>query len=195
MSGEIPDNKTTNLENDADDEGTGEVAEFSDELTANISNDALASAQKLLTDLEKSRSDFLYLRAEFENYKKQVLKERSEYLKYGSERVIAALLDVLDNFSRALAMELDPGNKKNIELFKQGLELTASEFKATLKRFGVEPLECMGKPFDPHLHEALGSEESDQVKPGHISQVFRPAYKLHDRVIRPAQVIVAKEKS
>ena len=70
MSGEIPDNKTTNLENDADDEGTGEVAEFSDELTANISNDALASAQKLLTDLEKSRSDFLYLRAEFENYKK-----------------------------------------------------------------------------------------------------------------------------
>ena len=195
MNEETPDNNAADSENELNDENTGEVSEFSDELTANIASDSLANAQKLLTDLEKSRSDFLYLRAEFENYKKQVLKERSEYVKYGSERIIVALLDVLDNFSRALVMELDPGNKKNVELFKQGLEMTANEFKATLKRFGVESLDCLGKPVDPHLHEALGSEETDQEKPGHITKVFRPAYKLHDRVIRPAQVIVAKEKS
>jgi molecular chaperone GrpE len=180
---------------DTPDESTDDVSEFSDELTANVSADEIANIQKVLGDLERSKSDFLYLRAEFENYKKQALKERSEYLKYGSERIIVALLDVVDNFSRALATQLDPANPKSIDGFRHGMELTANEFKATFRRFNVEPVECLGKPFDPHLHEALGSEETDSTPPGHITQVFRPAYKLHDRVIRPAQVIVAKEKS
>ena len=69
-----------------------------------------------------------------------------------------------------------------------------AEFKSTLKKFSVEEVECKGQPFDPNLHEALGAEETDQIPAGHISQVFKAAYKLHERVIRPAQVIVAKEK-
>lgn len=144
--------------------------------------------------LEKAQSSYLYLRADFENYKKQMIKERSDYLKYGAERLVTAFLDILDNFDRALSVELDPTNKDSIESFRKGMEMTASEFKSTLKKFSVEEVECKGQPFDPNLHEALGSEETDQIPAGHISQVFKAAYKLHDRVIRPAQVIVAKAK-
>lgn len=153
-----------------------------------------AEMAELKTQLEKAQNDYLYLRAEFENYKKQMIKERSDYLKYGSERLVVGFLDVLDNFDRALTIDLDPAKPENIESYKQGMEMTAKEFKSTLKKFSVEEVECKGQPFDPNLHEALGAEETDQIPAGHISQVFKAAYKLHERVIRPAQVIVAKEK-
>ena len=140
----------------------------------------------------KAQNDLLYLRAEFDNYKKQSIKERSDYLKYGSERLITELLEVIDNFDRALAT---PATAENIDTFSQGMQLTSNELKGTLKKFGVEEVPCKGEAFDPTYHEALSSEETDEVEPGHITQVFKGAYKLHDRLIRPAQVVVAKAKS
>lgn len=155
----------------------------------------VSEIDQLKADLAKAQSDFLYLRAEFENYKKQMIKDRSEYLKYGSERMIVAFLDIIDNFDRALEVELNPEKPENIESYKKGMEMTAGEFKAALKKFNVEEIPCKGEAFDPNLHEALGNQETADVPAGHISQVFKAAYKLHERVIRPAQVIVAKEPS
>lgn len=165
-----------------------------DDVTEDLQSEA-SKLEALNAELEKARNDLLYLRADFENYKKQAMKERADLLKYGAERVIGSLLDVLDNFGRALETQIDPKNKQSLDGFKKGMELTAAEFRATLKKFGVEEVESKGQPFDPNVHEALGSEETDQFKPGYVSQVFKPAYKLHDRIIRPAQVIIAKEKS
>jgi molecular chaperone GrpE len=149
----------------------------------------------LKEQVEKAKNDYLYLMADFENYKKNMIKERSDYMKYGSERLIVELLDVLDNFDRALETKIEADNNDSVESFKKGMELTASEFRTILKKFGVEELPCKGEPFDPNFHEALGSEETDAVQPGYITNVFKNAYKLHDRIVRPAQVIVAKEKS
>lgn len=138
---------------------------------------------------EKHKNDFLYLRAEFDNYKKHVIKERSDALKYGAERVIHDLLGVLDNFERALENKPTP---ENIGHFVKGVEMTAQELRTTLQKHGVAEVPCKGVAFDPAVHEALSSEETTEVPAGFISRVFKKSYKLHDKLIRPAQVVVAK---
>lgn len=146
----------------------------------------------LKAELEKAKNDYLYLRADFDNYRKSVIKERADLIKYGSERLLLEIFDLLDNFDRALSLEVTP---ENLQSFKEGMDLTRKGFDKVLTKFGVTSVECEGKPFDPTLHEALSSEETDSVPAGHITQVFKKAYKLHDRLIRPAQVVVAKEPS
>lgn len=156
------------------------------------SGDKAKEAPSLEDELAQWKNNYLYLKAEFENYKKQMIKERSDLIKYGSERLILAMLDILDIFDRSLEIEVTPENVKD---FVAGVRLTSEELTNTLQRFGVSGIDPQGQVFDPTLHEALSSEESSTVPPGHITQVFKRAYKLHDRVIRPAQVVVARKSS
>lgn len=146
--------------------------------------------QKLQEQAEKSKNDYLYLRAEFENYKKHAVKERSDIMKYGAERMARDLLAVLDNFERALETQVTP---ENFGVFKQGVEMTAAELKSLLSKNGVSEMKAEGVPFDPNVHEALTSEASDSVPAGHVLRVFQKAYKIHDKLLRPAQVVVAKK--
>lgn len=141
---------------------------------------------------EKYKNDYLYLRAEFENYKRNAIKERSELIKYGNERLLVDLLGVLDNFERALEIKATP---ENLSTYVKGIEMTAQDFRQALLKNGVTEVASLGAAFDPNMHEALSSEETDEVKPGHISRVFKKAYKLHDRVLRPGQVVVAKTET
>ena len=149
------------------------------------------TAPSMADELAKSKNDFLYLYAEFENYKKQAIKERADLRRFGAERLVVDLLNVLDIFDTALAMELTPETAAS---FRKGIEMTASELKSMLQRHGVEEIQAMGVPFDPSVHEALSSEETADLPPGHVSRVFKKPYKLHDRLVRPGQVVVAKEK-
>lgn len=151
--------------------------------------DPLKQAQDEAT---KWKTDFLYLKAEFDNYKKHAIKERSDLLKYGSERVVRDLLDVIDNFERALGVKV---TSENLATYTQGVEMTAKALKEALSKHGVVEVASDLAPFDPNIHEALSSEESSQVQPGHILRTFKKAYKLHDKVLRPAQVVVAKAPS
>lgn len=138
--------------------------------------------------LEKAKNDFLYLKAEFENYKRNSIKERSEIIKYGAERVLVDILNVVDNFDRALETSVAA---TNLDVFRKGVELTASELKSALKKHGISEVESFGKAFDPALHEAIGTEPTEEVESGKISRVLKKPYKLHDKVIRPGQVIIA----
>jgi molecular chaperone GrpE len=149
-----------------------------------------SEVEQLKAQIEKYKNDFLYARAEFENYRRNVIKERADLLKYGCERLIIDVLGVLDNFERAL--EIKP-NSENLATYTKGIEMTQSELRSVLQKHGVTEISSKGLPFDPMIHEALSSEESDDIKAGHVSRVFRKPYKLHDKVIRPGQVIVAKE--
>lgn len=159
--------------------------------TANTADgaDPIKQAQD---EAAKWKNDFLYLRAEFDNYKKHAIKERSDLLKFGSERVVKDLLDVIDNFERAISVKVTP---ENVQTFVQGVELTAKALKETLSKHGVTEVSSDKAPFDPMIHEALSSEESAEVQPGHVLRTFKKAYKLHDKVLRPAQVVVAKAPS
>ncbi len=155
-------------------------------------NEASPESQNLSPEEELARmkNEYLYLRAEFDNFRKHSIKERSELLKYGAERFARDLLEVVDNFDRALEGEL---HSDNIESFKKGIDLTAQDLKKLLEKFGVKEVPTQGEVFDPSLHEALSSEETDSYPPGHICRTFKKAYKIHDKLLRPAQVVVAKE--
>lgn len=153
-------------------------------------NDSTSEIQKLQEQAEKFKNDFLYLRAEFENYKRNAIKERADLLKYGGERLVRDLLEVVDNFERALGVTV---NAENFNTFKQGVDMTAQELKSLLQRHSVTEIPAQGVAFDPTVHEALSSEASDQMAPGHVLRVFKKPYKLHDKVIRPGQVVVARK--
>jgi molecular chaperone GrpE len=105
-------------------------------------------------------------------------------------QVLVETLGVLDNFERAL--ETKP-TAENLAVYTKGIEMTQQELKNVLTKFGVTEVPSYGVQFDPSVHEALSSEETDSVKPGFISRVFKKPYKLFDKIIRPGQVIVAKE--
>lgn len=149
-----------------------------------------SSSDELKAQVEKLQSDMLYLKADFENYKKRMIKERSDIMKYGSENLVVSLLDLLDNFERAMSLEITPDNIKS---FSDGIGMIANEFKNVLGRFGVAEVKALGENFDPTYHEAMGAEPTSEYKPGTISKVFTKPYKLHDRLIRPGKVIVAQE--
>jgi molecular chaperone GrpE len=155
-----------------------------------IDFDVSTEIKKLQEQSEKFKNDYLYLRAEFENYKRNAIKERSEAIKYGAERLINEILNVSDNFERALQTKVTP---ENLSTYIQGVEMTAGELKSALQRNGVTEMPSHGAPFDPNTMEALSSEPTTEVPPGHVFRVFKKAYKLHDKVIRPAQVVVAKK--
>ena len=146
--------------------------------------------EDLQQQVEKFKNDYLYLRAEFDNYKKHVIKERADLMKYGSEGLILAMVSLLDNFERALETKVSP---ENLKTYVEGVEMTAKEFRSTLAKFGAAPVESIGKTFDPAIHEAIGSEPTKEFKPGTVTRVLKKPYKLHDKVLRPGQVIVASE--
>lgn len=155
-----------------------------------MANDSSVSVEKLQEDLNKIKNDYLYLQAEFDNYRKNAIKERSQYLKYAAERVVVEILSVLDNFERALNSFKGEAD----DPFKKGMELIKIQLRSVLEQSGVTEIASEGKPFDPLVHEALSSEETEEHEPGIVTRVFRKAFKLHDKLIRPAQVVVAKKK-
>lgn len=150
-------------------------------------NDELEKAK---SEAEKFKNEYLYLRAEFENYKKNSIKERSDLVKYGSERFIRDLLPILDNFERALSAKVTP---ENFHSFVKGIEMTSADVKSLLNKHSVLEIPSEGQPFDPNIHEALSAEVTDKMPAGHVLRVFQKPYKLHERVIRPGQVVVAQK--
>lgn len=141
-----------------------------------------------IEEAAKWKNDFLYLKAEFENYKRNVLKERSDLLKFGSERIARDLLEVVDNFDRALEINV---TAETVQNFKVGIELVAKEMKDMLSKHGITEVPSTGEAFNPQHHEAISSEATNTVPEGHVSRVFKKPYKLHDKIIRMGQVVVA----
>ncbi len=146
--------------------------------------------EDLSTLLMEEKKQNLYLRAEYDNYRKQAIKERAQLSKFGAEKISFDLLNVLDNLDSASELEL---TKENFESFKTGVDMTMKELRDVLTKHGIHSIDCEGKAFDPAIHEALSNEPTDKVPAGHISRVFKKAYKYHDKILRPAQVVVAIE--
>lgn len=160
----------------------------SENTSAEASTSSKSDLEMALEDVQKWKNEYLYMRAEFENYKKHAIKERSDLLKFGAERVSRDILEVMDNFERALSMNLTTDNINN---FKMGVDMIAKELKEALSKHGIQEVPSEGQPFNPLHHEAISSEPTTQFPDGHVSKVFKKPYKLHDKVIRMGQVVVA----
>lgn len=161
------------------------------EIVPDSQGSAETNSNSFMADLEKAKSDYLYLYAEFENYKKNAIKERSDLRKFGAERLAVEILNVLDIFETALQTQ---PTAETLDSYKKGIEMTAVELKNALLRNGIEEIPSQGAPFNPAHHEALSQEETDDLPEGYISRVFKKPYKLFDRVIRPGQVVVSKKR-
>jgi molecular chaperone GrpE len=130
--------------------------------------------------------------ADFENFKKRAARERAEAVQYANVGLIQKLLPVIDNFEMALAAAATAKDEKSSSV-QAGVTMIQQQLKAALAEAGMEEIDAAGKPFDPTLHEAISQQESAEVPEGHVMQQMRKGYKLRDRLLRPATVIVAKK--
>jgi len=139
--------------------------------------------------LTEQNDRFLRLAAEFDNYKKRSARQYEDLVRYSSEKIIVPMLEVLDNFERALEAASKSSDYKAL---LSGAELIYQQFFDILKKEGVEPIEAVGKEFDPGLHEAVMQAESEEYPEGVVVQEVLKGYRLHDKVIRFARVVVSK---
>jgi molecular chaperone GrpE len=129
--------------------------------------------------------------ADLENYKKRATRERQDAIKYANESLMQKLLPVLDNFDAALTAVQSSG-AENAQSLLTGVTLIQQQLRSALTEAGLEEVEAQGKPFDPNLHEAVSQAESSEHPEGHVMQQLRKGYRLRDRLLRPANVVVAK---
>jgi molecular chaperone GrpE len=175
-----------NVPNDADLEQSSEAKALSEDIAREDTE-----AKKLAADLDELRQTLLRRQADFDNYRKRIEKERSEDHKRATARVVEGLIPVIDGFEHALAAH----REAEYESYRKGFELIYRQLLDNLGRLGVVRSEPVGKPFDPHLHQAMDRAETTQVADGTILEVFQPGYVFHGRVLRPAMVRVAVHPS
>ena len=174
-----------NMNRDVDSAGVEQSAEA--EAVAADSAKAEAEMAKLTADLEELRQTLLRRQADFDNYRKRIEKERFEDSKRAAARVVEGLIPVIDGFEQALAAH----REAEYENYRKGFELIYKQLLENLTKLGVERIDPVGKPFDPHLHQAVDRAETTEHEDGTILQVFQPGYVFHGRVLRPAMVRVA----
>jgi len=143
-------------------------------------------------ELQQAGDRLLRLQADFENFRKRALRERQEAVQYGSQNLVKDLLSVVDNLERAIdhARQSEGGDLQSL---LQGVELVQRELLGVLSKHHVNEIEAHGKLFNPALHEAMAQVSDDDAKPNTIVDVLQKGYQLHDRLIRPARVVVARE--
>jgi molecular chaperone GrpE len=129
--------------------------------------------------------------ADFDNYKKRATREKQEAIKFANEGLLQKLVPVLDTFDMALAAAQN-GQNEAVQSLKTGIGMVHQQLKTALIDAGLEEVDAAGKPFDPNLHEAVSQKETTEVPEGQVVQQLRKGYKLRDRLLRPATVIVAK---
>lgn len=153
------------------------------------SEDAAADAElaKLTADLNDLRQTLMRRQADFDNYRKRIEKERAEDAKRHTARVVESLIPIIDGFEHALAAH----REDEYENYRKGFELIYKQLVDNVARLGVQRLDPLGQPFDPHLHQAMDRTETTDYDDGVILQVFQPGYVFHGRVLRPAMVRVA----
>lgn len=137
-------------------------------------------------DEEELNTRYLRLAADFQNYKRRVEKEKGDIYAYANEKIVVELLDVIDNFERAL----EHGAEN--ESFAEGMNMIFKQFRGVLEKSGVEEINALGENFDPNFHHAVLTEKSDEHESGKVIQVLQKGYLLNKKVIRPAMVKVAE---
>lgn len=158
--------------------------------SAEPSSDLAAQLDAKARECSEEKERYLRLYAEFENYKKRAQREQQDYTKFAAEKVIRELLPVVDNLERALAHAGSAGADVSI---RDGLALIVRQFLDALQKCGCEPIDAVGKPFDPAFHQALSQVESSEHTPDTVVEEVQRGYLLHGRILRPSLVMVSKE--
>jgi molecular chaperone GrpE len=143
-------------------------------------------------ELEESRDRLLRLAAEFDNFRKRTLRERQETQLYGHQNLVKELLATVDNLQRAIDHAGAGEGAAALQGLREGVELVLRDLLTMLQRHGVERIQALGETFDPALHEAMAQVPDASAAPNTVVQVLQEGYRLRDRMLRPARVVVSK---
>jgi molecular chaperone GrpE len=171
-----------------------ESAEGSEEKDTSEESENSEEGQKVQEDPEYIELNNKYLRlyAEFDNFRRRSAKESLENYQNASAKIIGQLLPTLENFARAFSPE---HKASTLEDFEPGIQMIYNNFKDVLEEAGLEEINPEGEEFDPNLHEALMKQPHDTVEEDHVVQVFQKGYKLKDKILKHAQVVLSQGKA
>lgn len=160
-----------------------------DDIAADSANEVESALAVAKEEAAALRDQFLRIAAEFENYKKRAAREYDEFKKYSNVSMVKALLPSVDNLERALSAS---SSAETSSVIVDGVKMVLTDMLKVFESFQVKPVEAAGKMFDPAFHQAIMQEEADGVPENQVIKVFQNGYIMHDRLIRPAMVVVAK---
>ena len=138
-----------------------------------------------------AKDELLRVQAEMQNLRRRTEQDIEKAHKFGQEKFSIELLSVMDNLERSSAAA-EASEDEAVKAIKEGVELTLKGFIDCFKRFNIEPVDPLGEPFDPQLHQAMYIQETPDAEPNSVIAVMQKGYTLHGRVIRPAMVMVSK---
>ncbi len=168
---------------------TTESTNASDEELNEATQSEESLLEKMQADLERFRDLALRSQADFENFRKRAAREKEDAVKYSNSSLLERLIPILDNFELGLSAARASGENSPILL---GMDMVSKQLVDFLSQSGVEPVVAEGAKFDPNLHEAVAQEASASIPEGHVVRQLRRGYKLKDRLLRPATVVISK---
>lgn len=188
---DLPEEEKVTAENagaEAEAAENAEAAEADEEEASGDGQDesgkADGSDKKADAEEESWNEKYVRLMADFQNYKRRTEKDKADVYAYANEKIMTALLQVLDNFERALSQECSD------ESYSEGMNLIFKQMHEVLVKSGLEEIEALGKAFDPNFHHAVMTDDNEEFESGAVTAVLQKGYKLNDKVIRPAMVSV-----
>lgn len=181
------------IENDIAEEDVpldqSEIAEETDEGSPETEDTADPVADTAAENAEL-KEQILRMAAENQNTRKRLVKQQQDAFKYRHQDILTDLAEIIDNFERAIESSAD---SRDFDTFHEGILMIEKQFSGMLtERYGLEKFGTSGEAYDPALHEAMMSEESSEVEDETVKQVYQAGYRLHDRILRPAKVVVVK---
>jgi len=148
--------------------------------------------ESLKNEAAENHDRLLRLAAEFENYKKRSAREMNDFRKFANENFVKAMLPMVDSLDRAI--ESSSNDKHADSSVVEGVNMTLREILKVFEQYGIKPFESLGKTFDPSLHQAVMQEDDEAYPENTVSKELQKGYMIHDRLLRPAMVVVSKKK-
>ncbi len=177
--------KKRNAKKDIEEDGQREEADFKD--SQSLEQSADKKKPPMSEPEEDLKVQYLRLMADYQNFKKRTEKEKSDIYAFANEKIVRELLDVIDNFDRAMDHTADSSDKTLVD----GMSAIYKQLKGVLEKNGIVELPANGQEFDPSYHHAVSTESTEDFKSGHVVETLQKGYTLKGKVIRPALVKVA----
>jgi molecular chaperone GrpE len=184
--------KTDSEENNPAEAGTGDSEPLVAVEPGNVTAEQLGELKERAAKADEHWDRLLRTTADFDNFRKRATREKQEAIRYANESLLEKLLPVLDSFHMALGAA-NNANAGGLESLQAGISLVQQQLRTVLTEAGLEEVDATDKAFDPNLHEAISQQETSEVPEGHVVLQLRKGYRLKDRLLRPATVIVAKQ--
>ena len=170
-------------------DGTGKADSAMEDKVKASEEDLKVKLQEMEKKAAENYEKYVRAAAELDNYKKRAVREKADAIKYGNENLLRDILPLVDNMDRAMEHAC---NSDDFNAFREGMKMLKQQLLSCLQKHGVEPIEAVGKDFDPHVHEAMLQVESKEHEESKVVGEFERGYLLNGRLLRPAKVSVCR---